>query len=106
MRPLKVLTFTTLFPNAAQPRHGIFVENRLQRLVRSGHVDPIVVAPIPHGPFSGTTLIGSPVRLGDIPEHEVRSGIEVWHPRFTALPKIGLATNPLAMARRCRGLAR
>ena len=27
--PLRLLTFSTLYPNAAQPNHGIFVENRI-----------------------------------------------------------------------------
>src|SRR5947209_4999942 len=29
-RPLRLLTFTTLFPNSEQPNHGAFVENRLR----------------------------------------------------------------------------
>jgi len=31
---LKVLTFTTLYPSAVRPRHGIFVETRLQHFRR------------------------------------------------------------------------
>lgn len=29
---MRVLTFTTLYPNAAQPNHAIFVENRIRHL--------------------------------------------------------------------------
>ena len=31
--PLRVLTFSTLYPNAANPGHGPFVEQRLRKLV-------------------------------------------------------------------------
>ena len=34
--PFRLLTFSTLYPNAAQPNHGVFVENRLRHLVASG----------------------------------------------------------------------
>ena len=30
MTGLSLLTFTTLYPNARQPNHGVFVENRLR----------------------------------------------------------------------------
>lgn len=48
--PLRLLTFSTLYPNAAQPNHGIFVENRLRHLVASGAVTSTVVAPVPWFP--------------------------------------------------------
>lgn len=106
MRPLKVLTFTTLYPNVAQPRHGIFVEGRLQKVAAGGNVAPVVIAPVPCIPLRPTTIIGAPVRHDAIPEREERAGVEVWHPRFAAIPKLGLAINPLVMASRCLPLAR
>ena len=51
-RPLRLLTFTTLFPNAAQPNHGIFVENRLRHLVATGEVQSTVLAPTWWFPFA------------------------------------------------------
>ena len=33
MSLIRLLTFTTLYPNAAQPHHGVFVENRLRHLL-------------------------------------------------------------------------
>ncbi|MGH7000378.1 MAG: hypothetical protein ACREEA_02605 [Stellaceae bacterium] len=47
---IRILTFTTLYPNAAQPNHGIFVENRLRHLVASGRVAAHVLAPVPWFP--------------------------------------------------------
>ena len=34
--PISILTTSTLFPNAIQPSHGIFVETRLRKLVADG----------------------------------------------------------------------
>ena len=50
---MKLLTFTTLYPSAAQPIHGIFVENRLRRLAATGEAEVRVVAPVPWFPFTG-----------------------------------------------------
>ena len=48
----RVLVFSTLFPNSAQPNHGIFVENRLRHTLELGGLDATVVAPVPYFPFS------------------------------------------------------
>ena len=44
---MKLLTFSTLYPNSEQPNHGIFVETRLRYLIASGQVESRVVAPVP-----------------------------------------------------------
>jgi hypothetical protein len=46
MALVRLLTFSTLFPNEARPHQGIFVENRLRHLVASGEATAMVVAPI------------------------------------------------------------
>ena len=52
-RPLRVLLFSTVFPNAAQPVHGVFVRERMQGLPQEGDpsVEVQVVAPTPWFPF-------------------------------------------------------
>ena len=50
MAPIRLLTFSTLFPHAARPNHGIFVENRLRHLVASGEAHSTVLAPVPWFP--------------------------------------------------------
>lgn len=40
---MRILTFSSLFPNLNQPSHGIFVENRLRHLLASGAVEARVV---------------------------------------------------------------
>lgn len=92
MSPIRLLTFSTLYPNASSPNHGVFVENRLRHLVASGEVESTVMAPVP--------LFG-PARP---PREERRHGLRVLHPRFPTLPGLGLATAPAglyASARRC-----
>jgi glycosyltransferase involved in cell wall biosynthesis len=89
-RPLRLLTFTTLYPNAAQPNHGVFVENRLRHLVASGEAEATVLAPVPWFP-------GRLPARGAIPAREQRHGLGVHHPRFVAPPGFGMYSNPFAL---------
>lgn len=91
-RPIRLLTFSTLYPNAAQPNHGVFVENRLRHLVASGEAESTVLAPVPWFP-------GRTAPHGAVPAEEARHGLRVLHPRFLAPPGIGMLTNPFALAR-------
>ena len=94
---MKILTFSTLFPNAEKPGHGIFVETRLRHLVSSGRVEARVVAPIPWFP-STNPRFGQYARFAKAPRREVRHGIEVSHPRYPVLPKVGMSVAPLLLA--------
>ena len=51
--PLRVLTATTLYPNAAMPNHGVFVENRQRHLQADGQASVTVIAPVPWFPLAG-----------------------------------------------------
>src|SRR5690348_11805889 len=97
---MKVLSFTTLYPNAMQPIHGVFVENRLRHLSAAG-VSVKVVAPVPWFPFSGGWA-GGYARYANIPRHELRHGLSVSHPRYPTIPKVGMTVAPtlLALAQR------
>jgi glycosyltransferase involved in cell wall biosynthesis len=98
---MKLLTFSTLFPNAQQPNHGMFVETRLRYLVASGQVQSRVVAPVPWFPFSGARF-GQYGKYAQVPAREQRNGLAVEHPRYLALPKVGMNVAPLLMARAMR----
>lgn len=93
---LKILTFSTLFPNAAQPVHGVFVENRLRHLVVGGRVQATVVAPIPWFPFS-SEMFGQYAVYAKVPRLEERHGLAVHHPRYPLIPKVGTNLAPLGM---------
>ncbi|MFT8245497.1 glycosyltransferase family 4 protein [Roseomonas sp. BN140053] len=94
--PVRLLTFSTLFPNAAQPNHGIFVENRLRHLVASGEAESTVLAPVPWFPIASPRF-GAWARFARVPAREVRHGLEVLHPRFATLPRLGMLLNPLSL---------
>lgn len=94
---MKLLTFSTLFPNAEQPNHGLFVETRLRYLVASGKVQSRVVAPVPWFP-STHPRFGNYARLARVPAAEERYGVPIVHPRYAALPKLGMYTAPWLMA--------
>jgi teichuronic acid biosynthesis glycosyltransferase TuaC len=94
---MKLLTLTTLFPNAASPNQGIFVENRLRHLVASGAVESRVVAPVPWFPFRHAAF-GRYAGFAKPPSEEMRFGLKVLHPRYPHIPKIGMSAAPLLLA--------
>lgn len=93
MEPLRLLTFSTLFPNAARPNHGIFVENRLRHLLHSHQAVSTVLAPVPWFP-SQSPRFGDWALNARVPLHEVRHGIVIRHPRYPILPKLGMSVAP------------
>ncbi len=93
---LQILTFTTLYPSALQPQHGIFVETRLRKLVESGAVTAQVIAPCPWFPF-GSERFGRYGTFARMPRAETRHQLQVDHPRYPVLPRIGMSTAPLAL---------
>ncbi len=84
---IRVLVISTLYPNAAMPQHGLFVERRLRELVHSGEVEAEVVAPV------------SRWRATGVPRTEVRGGVSVDHPRFLTVPGFGGPVHPWTLAR-------
>jgi glycosyltransferase involved in cell wall biosynthesis len=94
---MKILTFSSLYPNAEMPSHGVFVENRLRHLVANGRVEARVVAPVAWFP-SSQPRFGRFARLAKVPARETRFELDVVHPRYLTLPSIGMLTSPLAMA--------
>src|SRR5688500_13810977 len=94
---MKILTFSTLYPHPARPIHGIFVETRLRQLVASGRITSKVIAPVPWFPFRHAWF-GEYALHARAPREEERNGIEVLHPRYPLLPKIGMTMAPLLLA--------
>ena len=94
---MKLLTFTSLYPNAQTPSHGVFVENRLRHLVAGGRVEARVVAPVPWFP-STHARFGRYAGFARVPARETRGGLEVVHPRYPTVPFLGAYLAPLAMA--------
>lgn len=80
-----------------QPSHGIFVEQRLRHLLASGQVESRVLAPVPWFPFKGRRW-GRYGVFAEVPAHERRHGIEIMHPRYPVIPKVGMSIAPSLLA--------
>ncbi|TAM91872.1 MAG: glycosyltransferase family 4 protein [Rhodanobacteraceae bacterium] len=93
---IRLLVFASLYPNAAQPRHGVFVEERLRHMVESGRVTATVVAPVPWFPFRYRRF-GAYAAFARVPEYEQRHGIHIHHPRYPVIPKLGMNIAPPLM---------
>lgn len=99
---MRVLLFSTLFPNAAQPHHGVFVENRLRHLLAlAPEIEARVVAPVPWFPFSSPAFGGYGV-YARAPRTEERHGVPVVHPRYPVIPKVGMSAAPYLLYRAAR----
>lgn len=103
---LRVLTFSSLFPSSARPRHGIFVETRLRKLVQDCDVDARVIAPVPwfpldHGVFGAYAKFAATPRSATLD-----SGLRVTYPRYLMLPRLGVRFQPDSMALAGAGVVR
>jgi len=81
---VRVLTFTTLYPNRRDPVRAIFVHERMRRVARLCDIE--VVAPVVCGRSAG------------IPATEELDGVSVRHPRYLALPGRWPRLKPVAIA--------
>ena len=96
-RLVRTLLFSTLYPSSARPLHGIFVETRLRELLRQPGVETRVVAPVPWF-WSTDARHGKHAAMARTPARETRSSIDVRHPRYLAIPKVGMTAAPLLLA--------
>jgi glycosyltransferase involved in cell wall biosynthesis len=94
---LRVLTLSTLFPSAAQPTLGVFVERQTLGLAALPDVAVEVVSPIGLPPW--------PLRLhphyrprAKLAAREMWKGLPVHRPRFRVLPRLGERQTARAMA--------
>lgn len=94
---MRILLFTTLFPNAAAPNHGVFVENRLRAYLDKYDADVRVVAPVPWFPFS-QEMFGRYAKYAQAPAEERRDGVSIYHPRYVVAPKVGMRLAPFSLA--------
>lgn len=95
---LRVLTLSTLFPDASRPNFGLFVERQTLALKAQGEVLTRVVAPVGIPPWPLSTL--SRYRaLTLLPAREDWKGLTVDRPRFLNLPGLGGRTHAHMLTR-------
>jgi len=82
---LRVLTLSSLFPDATRPNFGVFVERQTLGLAAHPATEVRVVAPVglPPWPLTQHPRYRDLARL---PRRETWKGLDVLRPRFTALP--------------------
>jgi teichuronic acid biosynthesis glycosyltransferase TuaC len=98
----RVLSLSTLYPNAATPRFGTFVARSMEALAARGDwdvtlVNPIGVPPVKfgkYGPLAEAAVSGT--------EH----GVSIHRPLFTIVPRISARWNAGSIARAVLPLAR
>jgi len=96
-RKVRTLLFSTLYPSSIRPGHGIFVETRLRQLLGCGEIETKVVAPVPWF-FSKNPRYGSYAQMALTPARETYNDVDVAHPRYGLLPKLGMTLAPFTMA--------
>jgi glycosyltransferase involved in cell wall biosynthesis len=94
---LRVLTLSTLFPDAERPTFGVFVERQTLGQATLPDVELRVVAPIAMPP-APLRRFGQSAGLEALPTQETWKGLTIYRPRFPSLPGVG-ALNPTLMAR-------
>lgn len=101
---MRILTLSTLFPAASRPNFGIFVERQTAALTAVRDFAVTVVNPIGIAPWP-LNLFGDKTRLADL-HNEQWGELDVYRPRFMAIPKIGGRLNPDMIARSVLPVAR
>lgn len=100
---LRVLTLSTLFPDATRRNFGVFVERQTLGLAAHPDVELRVVAPVGLPPFP-LGRRGRHAALAKLPLGEQWKGLDVYRPRFLAMPgtagrffvqSLGRALTPL-----------
>ncbi len=97
-----VVSLSTLYPNAANPRFGTFVARSLEALAKRGDWRVTVISPIGLPPIA----LGRYRPLAELPAQADEGGITVYRPHFTLIPRIGARRNAAAIARAVLPLAR
>ena len=101
---MRVLTFTSLFPNVVTPNSGIFIFQRTSHLAARPGNFVEVIAPVPYLPkLLRNTRRGS---FASVPNTETVGKLRVHHPRYLLWPGISMPLHGLLMFFGCLATAR
>src|SRR5262245_51955592 len=84
---MKVLVFTTLYPNNIWPNHGVFIKERMTKFANLDGSEVKIIAPVPYFPNLNVNWRWA---FSQVAHRELRDGIEVYHPRYFITPKVGM----------------
>ncbi len=94
---MRVLTFTSLYPNKIDPRHGIFVKNRMTYFDQIENISRKVIAPVQYFPLLGLFPGSKFHRYNQVPKVETQENVTVYHPRYMTIPGTSLIDAAGAM---------
>jgi glycosyltransferase involved in cell wall biosynthesis len=92
---MRVLTFTSLFPNAAARLLGVFVQQSMTHFAQRKGNDVTVVAPVAY--FPSWLPLSRWENKRRIPAQENIRGLNVYHPRYALLPKVSMPFQGYSM---------
>lgn len=98
---LRVVTLSSLFPDATRPNFGVFVERQTLGLAAHPDVELTVVAAVGVPPWP-LTRHHHYRALATLPARETWKGVKVYRPRFLAVPGTGGRFHAVALARAVR----
>jgi len=90
---MRILTFTTLFPNSQEKTLGVFIYQRMAHVNRRPGNQVCVVAPVPYYP--AWLRVGKRRHLSNVPSVEKFGDLTVYHPRYFLIPKISMLLHGL-----------
>ena len=92
---MRILTFTTIFPNKAEPQLGIFIFRRILHLAMRPKNQVEVISPLPF--FPRWLRWGKWHAIANVPREEQFRSLSVHHPRYFLLPRISMPLHGLLM---------
>lgn len=100
---MRVLTLSSLFPDASRPTFGVFVERQTRALAERCEVEVIAPVGLPPGPLRRHRRWRA---LSPLPAHENWNGLSVHRPHFLTVPGLEGRFAAASMARAVLPLAR
>lgn len=100
---MRILTLSSLFPDASRPVFGPFVERQTMGIAAHSNVELRVVAPLGIPPFP-LSLHPRYADLRDLPAEECWQGITVYRPGFSHIPGVDGRFDVACMVRRLKPL--
>ena len=106
LKPVRVLSLSTLYPSATAPNFGRFVELSLDAAEATGEVEIVRISPNGLPPWPLSKLLSAYRKRSALPREDAWNGKAVLRPHFTLLPGMAPARNAAAIAKAVLPLAR
>lgn len=91
---MKILVFTSCFPNHVFPNHSVYSKERMNPFWKVNGFEMKVVAPVPYSP---PVKITHRWKFSQIAKRERIEAYDVYHPRYFITPKIGMSLYGILM---------